>query len=85
MEWKAIFVIIKARMSAFDLVQVCLKSKADIDEKKVWEGATLIKIRNSLFLVWEQMKKERFEQSDKSMTFNVFLLSQWIRKYDHFE
>lgn len=85
MEWKAFFVIIKARMSAFDLVQVCLKSKADIDEKKVWEGATLIKIRNSLFLVWEQMKKERFEQSDKSMTFNVFLLSQWIRKYDHFE
>lgn len=82
MEWKAFFVIIKARIH---LVQVCLKSKADIDEKKVWEGANLIKIRNSLFLVWEQMKKERFEQSDKSMTFNVFLLSQWIRKYDHFE
>lgn len=82
MEWKAFFVIIKARIH---LVKVCLKSKADIDEKKVWEGATLIKIRNSLFLVWEQMKKERFEQSDKSMTFNVFLLSQWIRKYDHFE
>lgn len=84
MEWKAFFVIINARIH---LVQVCLKSKADIDEKKVWEGATLIKIRNpySLFLVWGQMKKERFEQSDKSMTFNVFLLSQWIRKYDHFE